>query len=294
MFKDIDINEIEKLKKDKELLSLKRAPTNIKERFGQSNKDILDEEFKQKTVGLVTREEFKRKRENIDNLVVADMKQKEEEEQRKKLQLKQKRKEEIHKKATLLSFDLDEEQQNEAGYGKDTTVDTTYLPDMNREKKIEELTKKYQEQYLQEVQNQKASFIDIKFQYWEASSGVKTLRIKKSTTVLEFVELARKEIIRDFGFLREFSPDDLIIVANEMILPHKLSFYDLIAYKVKNRSENLIFNFERVKVQVKGQEYEVEIEKSTTVRIIEKYKYEKIKHIYPCSIWENVDMSKYL
>lgn len=33
MFKDIDINEIEKLKKDKELLSLKRAPTNIKVQF---------------------------------------------------------------------------------------------------------------------------------------------------------------------------------------------------------------------------------------------------------------------
>ena len=57
--------------------------------------------------------------------------------------MKQKRKEEIHKKTTLLSFDLDDEQQNESGYGKDTTVDTTYLPDMNREKKIEELTKKY-------------------------------------------------------------------------------------------------------------------------------------------------------
>lgn len=60
--------------------------------------------------------------------------------------------------------------------------------------------------------------------------------------------MARKEIIRDFGFLREFSPEDLIIVANEMILPHKLSFYELIAYKVRNRSGSQIFQFERVKV----------------------------------------------
>lgn len=28
-------------------------------------------------------------------------------------------------------------------YGKDNSVDTLYLPDMNRDKKIEELTKKY-------------------------------------------------------------------------------------------------------------------------------------------------------
>jgi len=32
MYKDIDINEIEKLKKDQEMMSLKRAPTNIKVR----------------------------------------------------------------------------------------------------------------------------------------------------------------------------------------------------------------------------------------------------------------------
>lgn len=62
--------------------------------------------------------------------------------------------------------------------------------------------------------------------------------------------MARREIIRDFGFviniyiyckLTEFSPEDLLIVANGMILPHKLSFYDLIANKVKNRSGTNIF-----------------------------------------------------
>jgi protein FAM50 len=41
----------------------------MKERFGSSNLDLLEEEFKSKTVGLVTREEFKRKRENIDNII---------------------------------------------------------------------------------------------------------------------------------------------------------------------------------------------------------------------------------
>lgn len=58
-----------------------RRPTNmkvilifnpLKERFGLSNLDLLEEEFKSKTVGLVTREEFKRKRENIDNLIEQD------------------------------------------------------------------------------------------------------------------------------------------------------------------------------------------------------------------------------
>ncbi|CAD8174335.1 unnamed protein product [Paramecium octaurelia] len=294
MYKDIDINEIEKLKKDQEMMSLKRAPTNMKERFGQSNKDFLEDEFKQKTVGLVTREEFKRKRENIDNLVMQDMKQKQEEETKRKLELKQKRKEEYQKKTTLLSFDLDDEGSPQKSYGKNDHVDTTYLPDMNRERKIEEMTRQLAEQYQKEVESQKDSLIDIQFQYWDASTCSKSLRIKKKMTILEFLEMARREIIRDFGFLTEFSPEDLIIVANGMILPHKLSFYDLIAHKVKNRSGTLIFSFDRRKVQAKGQEYEVEVEKSTTCKIIEKFRYEKIKHIYPCSKWENVEINKYL
>lgn len=33
-----------------------------------------------------------------------------------------------------------------------------------------------------------------------------------------------------------------------MILPHKLTFFDLIAYKVKNRSGDMLFTFERRKV----------------------------------------------
>lgn len=48
--------------------------------------DFLEEEFKSKTVGLVTREEFKRKRENIDNLIQQDKREKEEHEAQKKLE----------------------------------------------------------------------------------------------------------------------------------------------------------------------------------------------------------------
>ncbi len=47
------------------------------------------------------------------------------------------------------------------------------------------------------------------------------------------------------------------------------------------------------KVQAKGIDYEVEYDKSFVAKIIEKFKYEKIKHIYPCSIWETVDINKY-
>ena len=101
----------------------------------------MEEEFKSKTIGLVTREEFKRKRENIDTLVVEDFRIREKEEQKVKLEQKQKRKEEYKKKSSLLSFDLETEATALQGYGKNGQVDTTYLPDMNREKKIEELTR---------------------------------------------------------------------------------------------------------------------------------------------------------
>ncbi|CAD8152070.1 unnamed protein product [Paramecium octaurelia] len=202
MYKDLDINELEKLKKEEAMLSLRKATTNIKERFGQSNYDILDEEFKSKTIGLVTREEFKRKRENIDRIYVQDLKIKQEEEEKKKLELKQKRKQEYKLKTTLLSFDQEQQEMNEKrNYGKDISVDTLYLPDMNREKKIEELTKIFTDEYQKNMEFQKDQLIDIIFQYWDAQTCTRTLRIRKNTSIKEFLELARKEIIRDFGFV---------------------------------------------------------------------------------------------
>ena len=43
--------------------------------------------------------------------------------------------------------------------------------------------------------------IDIKFQYWDGSYIIKSLTVKKNTTVLKFLEEARKEIIKDFAFV---------------------------------------------------------------------------------------------
>jgi protein FAM50 len=108
----------------------------------------------------VTREEFKRKRENIDNIIEQDKKEKEENEAKKKLQSKIKRKEEYLKKTTLLSFDVEHEeeatpkinqtkvdpeqfQKKASSYGKDTTVDTSFLPDVERDKQIQDLKKFY-------------------------------------------------------------------------------------------------------------------------------------------------------
>ena len=79
----------------------------------------------------------------------------------------------------------------------------------------------------------------------------------------------------------------------DMILPHKLTFYDMIANKVKNRSGHQLFVFDKIKVQGGNLEYEVEVERSGTAKIIEKFKYDKINHIYPCSIWEVVDINKF-
>ena len=46
----------------------KMQTTRIKDKFGNSSHDILEEEFKANTVGLISKEEFRRKRENIDNI----------------------------------------------------------------------------------------------------------------------------------------------------------------------------------------------------------------------------------
>jgi hypothetical protein len=57
------------------------------------------------------------------------------------------------------------------------------------------------DEFLKEQEAIKSQLIEIKFQYWDGSYMVKTLTVKKNTTIIKFLEEARKVIIKDFAFV---------------------------------------------------------------------------------------------
>lgn len=73
--KEYDKSEIERKKLQLEAENLKQnqfQTAHIKDKFGGSHGDILEEKFKDNTVGLLTREDFQFQRENIDSIVKKD------------------------------------------------------------------------------------------------------------------------------------------------------------------------------------------------------------------------------
>ena len=81
---EYDRNEIERKRLQMEQELAKSSSLRIKDKFGMSVSDKLEQEFKNNTVGLVTREEFVSRRENIKNIMTEDIKRKEEEKVKKK------------------------------------------------------------------------------------------------------------------------------------------------------------------------------------------------------------------
>ncbi|KAL0384020.1 UNVERIFIED_CONTAM: protein XAP5 CIRCADIAN TIMEKEEPER [Sesamum radiatum] len=114
--------------------------------FGSSTSEILETAFKKETVGLVTREQYVEKRVNIKNKIEEEEKEKllklQQEEEELQLQKLKKRKIKADPRLSFADdFENDNEEEDEENnneefsrrkfgkYGKDPTVETSFLPD---------------------------------------------------------------------------------------------------------------------------------------------------------------------
>ena len=78
----------------------------------------------------------------------------------------------------------------------------------------------------------------------------------------------------------------------DLIIPHTISFYELIVTKARGKSGPL-FNFD-VHEDVRVQRNDVRVEKddSHPGKIVQRSWYESNKHIFPASRWEVYDPKK--
>lgn len=126
--------------------------TRITEKFNSAS-DTAEQDFRKRTVGLVTAEEFRKAREEGEKQMKLDAEQAAEEQQRQQTEdLKQRHEERERKRrkiSSTLSFGQDDDEEEEIVIRprgkkslKDPTVDTSFLPDAERE---QELAKKREE-----------------------------------------------------------------------------------------------------------------------------------------------------
>ncbi|XP_075951561.1 protein FAM50A isoform X2 [Anarhichas minor] len=194
--------------------------SNIDKKFS-AHYDAVEAELKSSTVGLVTLNDMKAKQEA---LVKEREKQLAKKEQSKELQLKlekqkeKKRKEEQKRKIASLSFnpedegEEEEEEENEDEeldysparkkyLGKNPDVDTSFLPDRDREEEENRLREELRQEWELKQEKIKSEEIEITFSYWDGSGHRKTVKMKKGNTIQNFLQRALEVLRKDFSEL---------------------------------------------------------------------------------------------
>jgi len=178
-------------------------------------------------------------------------------------------------------------------FGKNPNVDTSFLPDKEREMEEDQLRENLRQEWVDRQEKLKNEEIEIVYSYWDGSGHRRTIRLKKGNTIQQFLykclDQLRKE--NQFNELKVTSVDQLMYVKEDIILPHHYTFYDLIVTKARGKSGPLfIFDcHDDVRLQ---NDATVEKEESHAGKVILRSWYERHKHIFPASRWEPYDPEK--
>jgi len=113
------------------------------------------------------------------------------------------------------------------------------------------------------------------------------LKVRKGDTIDQFLNKCREQVRE----LRACSTDQLIYVKEDLIMPHSVSFYDLIINKARGKSGPL-FSFDVHDDVRMMNDARVEKDESHAGKVMEKRLYERNKEKFPYSRFEVYDPSK--
>ena len=202
---------------------------------------------------------------------------------------------------------VDVDDDGEGGYGgggdpevgdgevkKNPEVDTSFLPDRERERTAEAERSRLEREWRDLQEQTKAEALEITYSYWDGTGHRRSVRVKKGDAVGRFLELVRRDLSKDFREMSSVSSDALLYVKEDLILPHDITFHDLIATRARGKSGPL-FTFDvRDDVRVGSGAIDVRVERdeSHPGKIVERRWYDRNRHIFPASRWEVYDPAK--
>ncbi|KAF9053870.1 XAP5-domain-containing protein [Hymenopellis radicata] len=265
--------------------------------------DSVEETLKHSTVGLVHLEEFQQKRKELEEAKAREAaKTSELKDDTKKLKKRKKA-----AKATL-SFAMDDEgdadsssaptpsnnNEDEDGppakrgkFRKNPNVDTSFLPDRDREEAERRERERLRQEWLQRQEEIKQESVEVTYSYWDGSGHRKSVMCKKGDDIGSFLEKCRNQ----HSELRGVNVDNLMYVKEDLIIPHHYTFYDFIINKARGKSGPL-FNFDVYDDVRLLADATKEKDESHTGKVVERSYYQRNKHIFPASRWEVFDPEK--
>ncbi|KAJ1987920.1 hypothetical protein H4R33_002648 [Dimargaris cristalligena] len=172
-------------------------------------------------------------------------------------------------------------------YSKNPYVDTSFLPDRERDEKERQIRESLRKEWLKEQERIKNETVTITYSYWDGSGHRRMVQCKKGDTIATFLEKCRQQ----FHELRSVSVDNLIYIKEDLIIPQHYTFYDFIVNKFRGKSGPL-FNFD-VREDIRIQhDASVEKDESHAGKVCQRTWYDRHKHIFPASRWETFDPKK--
>ncbi|GAB0100494.1 Protein FAM50 homolog [Sergentomyia squamirostris] len=298
---------------------------NIENKFA-SHYDAVEQQLKSSTIGLVTLDEMKAKQEDIVREREKKLAQKKEEKDREKLralEAKQAEKSKQQKQIQALSFNFEEEEadndddaeekeddeeveepipkrkwteiDDESGRNKkikkNPDVDTSFLPDREREERENRLREELRQEWVAQQATTKDQEITITFSYWDGSGHRRSVNMKKGHSIYQFLQKCLELLRKEFSELKTVMADQLMYVKEDLILPHHYTFYDFIVTKARGKSGPL-FQFDVHDDIRMISDATIEKEESHAGKVLLRSWYERNKHIFPASRWEPYDPTK--
>ncbi|CAK5029485.1 unnamed protein product [Meloidogyne enterolobii] len=246
-----------------------------------TNVDQIEEKFKASTVGLVTLDEVKERQNEIYSLNKELSKVTDDNEQKPRF-------DRVVQKRVLSFKNFDDEEEDEKPVvivkkrlGMDPTVDTSFLPDRERDEQIQRIGA----EWLEMQEKEKNEEIMVAFCYWDGSSHRRDFKTKKGTTIAQFLQKALDLFRKEFLELKLATVENLMFIKEDLIIPHFYTFQDFIKTRQMGKTGPL-WQFESVgEIRVR-QDAALDVGESHPVKVVLRSWYEKNKHIYPASRWE--------
>ncbi|GJP57014.1 hypothetical protein CLOM_g16055 [Closterium sp. NIES-68] len=176
-------------------------------------------------------------------------------------------------------------------FGKDPSVETSFLPDRDREAQETAERERLAKQWMAEQERIKNEPLEITYSYWDGAGHRRVIKVRKGDSIADFLRAVQQQLAPDFREVRSASVEGLVYVKEDLIIPHQYTFYELIINKARGKSGPL-FHFDvHDDIRTTG-DATIEKDESHAGKVVERHWYDKNKHIFPASRWEIYDPAK--
>ncbi len=175
-----------------------------------------------------------------------------------------------------------------ARLGKDPRAETHFLPDADRSAAEAATVEALKEEWRKAQEVIKEQPLRVAYSYYDGTGHRRTAVMKKGDSVATFLHQVQRDMAPLFPELKRMGVDALLYIKEDLILPHNITFYELIVTKARGKSGPL-FLFDVSEDVRLTSDPRLEVKESHPGKVVQRKWYDANKHIFPASRWSVYD-----